>query len=104
MAIDVTFDFRSDAGGQDPDVSSPTLRRYHQILWSKPLPSGEMFELSTTTPGAYLHHRSDLGEFFLASDSVIANFRSWKSMRSIIEQAPAHDLDQLSPNEWCTSP
>ncbi len=93
MKIDTKFDFRSAAGRKDPDVYSPTLRRYHQILWSKPLLSGEMFELSTSTPGAYLHHHSGLGEFVLTSDSVIVSFRSWKSMRSIIEQVPDHELD-----------
>ncbi|RYF54696.1 MAG: hypothetical protein EOO27_23025 [Comamonadaceae bacterium] len=72
MTLDTSFDFRSDAGGLDPDTHSPTLRNYHQRLWSKPLPNGKMFDLVTTTPNAYLHHRSDLGQFFLASDSVIA--------------------------------
>jgi hypothetical protein len=71
-AIDITFDFRSDTPpGEDPDARSPTLRRYHQLLWSKPLPSGARFELDIITPHAYLHHRSELGEFVLASDSVI---------------------------------
>src|SRR5665811_1531204 len=27
-------------GDRDPDALSPTLRRYHKLLWSKPLPSG----------------------------------------------------------------
>ena len=49
--IDITFDFRSDTPpGLDPDTYSPTLRRYHQLLWSKPLPSGAPFELDVTTP------------------------------------------------------
>ena len=57
--IDTTFDFRSDTPpGQDPDACSPTLRRYHQLLWSKPLPNGTPFELDVTTPYAYLHHLS----------------------------------------------
>jgi hypothetical protein len=45
MAIDITFDFRTDATGKnpDPDASSPTLLRYHHLLWSKPLPSGRNF-------------------------------------------------------------
>ena len=60
--IDTTFDFRSDAGGHDPDSRSPTLRRYHRLLWSKPLPNGELFDLDEATPGVYLHHRSPLGE------------------------------------------
>jgi hypothetical protein len=64
--IDITFDFRSDTPGYgrpraDPDASSPTLRRYHQLLWSKQLPSGTPFMLDVTTPGAYLHHLSELG-------------------------------------------
>lgn len=37
MIIDTAFDFRTDtAPGKDPDSHSPTLRRYHQLLWSKP--------------------------------------------------------------------
>ena len=40
MTIDIAFDFRTDAGGKDPDAYSPTLRRYHRLLWSKRLPGG----------------------------------------------------------------
>ena len=40
MLIDTSFDFRTDASGKDPDAYSPTLRQYHRLLWSKPLPSG----------------------------------------------------------------
>lgn len=33
--IDTTFDFRDDTPeGKDPDQYSPTLRRYHKLLWS----------------------------------------------------------------------
>jgi len=60
-AIGTSFDFRLDAGGKDPDSYSPTLRRYHQLLWSKPLPGGAFFDLDFVD--GYLHHRSDLGEF-----------------------------------------
>jgi len=74
--IDVTFDFRSDTpSGQDPDARSGTLHRYHQMLWSKPLPSGIRFDLHDARPKGYLRHRSGLGEFFLSSDSVIPTFR-----------------------------
>lgn len=72
--IDTTFDVRTDAGGRDPDQHSPTLRRYHRLLWSKQLPCGVRFTLDDTRPRTYLHHRSELGGFFLASDSVIATF------------------------------
>lgn len=74
--IDVSFDFRDDTPpGRDPDSLSPTLRAYHRLLWSKPLPDGTVFELDDTTRGSYLHHKSKLGEFSLASDGVVASYR-----------------------------
>jgi hypothetical protein len=86
-AIDITFNFRSDTPpGGDPDADSPTLRRYHQLLWSKPLPSGAPFELDVTT--GYLHHLSELGEFFLASDAVIQTFNRELRLAHIIDQIP----------------
>lgn len=78
MLIDTSFDFRTDTpSGKDPDAHSPTLRRYHKLLWSKPLPNGRHFELTDTVRGVYLHHRSELGEFFLSSDSVMQTFTRW---------------------------
>jgi len=93
LAIDVLFDFRSDARGKDPDSHSPTLRRYHKHLWSKALPNGMVFELDDTTPGVYLHHKSDLGEFFLSSDSIIPTFTRWKRMANVIGQFPEAEND-----------
>jgi len=77
MLIDTSFDVRTDAFGKDPDAYSSTLRQYHKFLWSKPLPSGRLFHLDDTVRGVYLHHRSELGEFFLCSDSVIPTFTRW---------------------------
>jgi hypothetical protein len=85
MLIDTSFDFRTDASGKDPDVYSPTLRRYHKLLWSKALPGGRLFDLDDTIRGVYLHHRSELGQFFLCSDSVIPTFTRWDSLRRITE-------------------
>lgn len=90
MQIDTSFDFRTDAGGRDPDSYSPTLRRYHQHLWSKPLPDGRPFNLDVATPGVYLHHRSEIGEFALASDSVMQTFTRWTATQSLVAKfAPA---------------
>ena len=87
--IDITFDFRSDTPeGKDPDALSPTLRQYHKLLWSKPLPSGVVFDLMDTTPGIYLHHRSQLGEFRLSSDTVIPTFRKEARLSHVFEQIP----------------
>jgi hypothetical protein len=89
MTIDTAFDFRTDTPeGLDPDSWSPTLRRYHQLLWSKQLPSGQSFELSATTPGVYLFHHSPLGEFRLSSDAVMQTFTRWVDLKPITSQCP----------------
>lgn len=86
--IDITFDFRMDTPvGKDPDQFSKTLRRYHKLLWSKPLPTGDLFELHDTTPGVYLHHRSQLGEFWLSSDAVIPTFKWAPHVKTTISLA-----------------
>jgi hypothetical protein len=85
--IDINFDFRIDTPqGKDPDSYSPTLRSYHKLLWSKPLPSGKQFDLVDTKSGVYLYHYSEMGEFFLSSDSAIHSFSKWKSMAHIMSQ------------------
>jgi len=91
MRIDTSFDFRTDAAGKDPDAFSPTLRRYHRLLWSKPLPGGRPFHLDDTVLGAYLHHRSELGEFILSSDSVVPTFARWKSLGHIVGLFPEEE-------------
>ena len=54
--IDIKFNFYSDTpSGKDPDSYSPTLRKYHQRLWSKNLPDGSIFSLDDNTR-SLLHH------------------------------------------------
>jgi len=66
LLVDTSFDMRAEAGGRDPDRFSKTLRTYHQLLWSKPLPRGPVFDLDAT-----LRHTSDVGTFRLSSDSIV---------------------------------
>jgi hypothetical protein len=49
------------------------------------------FHLVDTRPGAHLHHRSDLGEFFLSSDSVIPTFTKWTSLKHITDLFPEEE-------------
>jgi hypothetical protein len=99
VAIDINFDFRTDASGKnpDPDASSPTLLRYHHVLWSKRLPSGRHFELTPRTRKPYaLLHDSDLGRFHLTSDSVLATLTRRSDMQAIIAKLPAADITALN--------
>jgi len=96
--IDITFDFRSDTPpGKDPDSHSRTLRSYHKLLWSKPLPSGVVFELEyTTSPPYYLHHQSKMGKFVLSSDAVVPSFTRESRCSHIIEKMPPEELDAFN--------
>lgn len=88
MKIDITFNVYSDANGGDPDSTSLTLRLYHKILWSKPLPNGQWFELDNKKSGAYLYHKSVLGEFNLGSDAIVHSYRNQKRKQWLINQIP----------------
>jgi len=94
--IDTNFRFRSDTpSGKDPDTFSPTLRRYHKFLWSKPLPSGFGFnlDLAGTPTKVYLHHKSELGEFFLSSDAIGLTYSRRSDMAHIVNQIPSSEID-----------
>jgi hypothetical protein len=88
LIIDTNFNFYSDSNGGDPDSASPTLRSYHKILWSKPLPNGSIFELCDNKNGVYLYHKSELGEFFLCSDAITHSYKNHKRKQWLTEQIP----------------
>lgn len=91
MVIDTNFKFYTDAIDRDPDVASPTLRKFHKILWSKQLPNGKEFTLSYRN---YLYHKSELGEFFLGSDAITHSYRHHKRKKWLTEQIP-YEVDNL---------
>lgn len=86
MTIDITFNVYTDANGGDPDSTSPTLRCYHKMLWSKKLPNGKFFELIEKKGGTYLYHKSELGEFSLGSDAITHSYRNHKSKAWLTRQ------------------
>ncbi len=88
LIIDTNFNFYSDSNGGDPDSTSPTLRRYHKIIWSKPLPNGKLFELSDNKDGVYLYHKSGFGEFFLGSDAITHSYKNHKRKQWLTAQIP----------------
>lgn len=94
MGIDVNFDTRTDAGTGDPDKTSRTLRSFHQLLWSKELPSGEFFTLEAR-PASYLVHDLPQGPLFLASDSISNSLRSQKRRAELIAQISSSQLDEF---------
>ena len=95
MNIDINFNVYSDTPeGKDPDSYSPTLRNYHKSLWSKKLPNGSLFKLNETIP-MRLHHKSELGEFVLSSDSIANTYSSVKSSYNIIKNIKADEIEKF---------
>ena len=86
--IDITFDFRSDSKGKDPDSYSPTLNAYHRFLWSKKLPNGEVMELkSKGAPFAFYWK-----DFCFSSDTIIIEMAHLKNKKIIDQAALRSDL------------
>lgn len=102
-SIDVTFDFTTDTPGfwdgfwernnglgycgNDPDSCSPTMRRYHRLLWSKKLPNGERMVLVEGCGREYLVWR----DFVFASDSITTGFRYGRCKDLIDDVAASMD-------------
>ena len=85
LPIDITFNVYSDATGPDPDSSSPTLKKYHKLLWNKSLPNGKVFTLSDETTETYLSYRSAEQVINLSSDSISNSFRNKKKLSEILK-------------------
>ena len=100
VTIDIAFDFRTDTTGPDPDRHSPTLRQYHLLLWSKPLPSGASFDLWDTYPDGYLKHCSELGAFVLSSDTAVNAYTHWVRMKPIIDQVPEPEVEAFKTSMY----
>ena len=96
LPFDPEFDFLDEAGGEDPDRYSPTLKSFHQRLWSKSLPNGEAFEVTTLASDHYLYHSSNLGEFCLSSDSGIPTWKYWQrpAIAEVVGQIPT-EVEEL---------
>ena len=94
MKLDITFNVYTDANGGDPDSTSPTLRSYNKLLWSKPLPNGQTFELDNKKSGTYLYHKSELGEFNLGSDAITHSYRNQTRKQWLIKQIP-NEVNEL---------
>jgi len=92
--IDISFNFYSDANGGDPDSTSPTLKKYHKLLWNKALPNGTQFELTDKKSGAYLYHNSEQGEFNLGSDAITHSYKNQTRKQWLVRQIP-DEVDEL---------
>ena len=88
----MSFDVRTDAHGKDPDAHSATLRRFHQQLWSRPLPDGTQIGLEPA-PQEYLRMISSRGSWMVSSDSIIHTYATWRHTAAVVAGIPHDELD-----------
>ena len=96
-AFDPTLDFRADSQGRDPDAASATLRRYHQLLWSKTLPRGAQFAL--VLDDTYLRHVSDAGVLLLSSDASVptwSRLTKFAHIRRFVNEKDLREFDAIT--------
>lgn len=68
--IDINFDYREDSNCGDPDADSKKLYADHKLLWTKPLPCGNIFDLEVITKnGKY-------GRLLIKNNNINDNFSS----------------------------
>ncbi len=83
--IDTNYKFYNDTlPGKDIDTYSKTLCQYHRLLWSKPLPDGTTFDLTTSKSAPYfLNHFSEKGDQRFTSDSIVHTFSRWQNPQMV---------------------
>ena len=93
MRIDFDFDVRSDANGKDPDIYSNTLKKYHQFLWSKELPNGQVLGLEEIPP--YLAFRFNMQTINFSSDSIANSYGNTKRINHLINEIDRSEIEEF---------
>jgi hypothetical protein len=97
--IDTTNDFASERPPHlsqcewDPDKWSETLREYHCLLWSGPLPGSDVAcALASASPPQSLALHSGVSEFSVSSDSIVITYACRESMQHLTSVLPPDEL------------
>lgn len=95
MKIDTSFNFQAAMNNpnRDADKYSRVLQDYHQALWGKQLPNGDVFQLEKLQRDCLLYYtRNDMT---LSSDRAVPTFSRWKKMQRVISNIPHEELDEF---------
>ena len=90
MEIDTTFNFTTESNGRDPDSYSPTVRKYHQLLWTKELPDGDLLEIEEIN--SELMYRFNMQTLKFSSDAISNSYIGIKKV--------AHLKDEIALSEF----
>jgi len=93
VEIDTSFNFSTESKGRDPDSHSPTLRKYHSLLWSKELPSGEHLQVEDIN--SELMYRFNMQTLEFSSDSISNSYIGTKKVAHIKDQIPQAEFEEF---------
>ncbi|WP_404385276.1 hypothetical protein LL946_04710 [Knoellia locipacati] len=98
--FDDEFNFETDhprATKPDADSDSPTLRTYHQRLWSKKLRSGAMFVLEAPAvrrEGYLIYADASGDQHWFGSDAITNSYTRWLRPKSLVTSIAALTSEQ----------
>ena len=93
MEIDTSFNFRTESNGRDPDSYSPTLRKYHRMLWSKPLPDGDYLDIEEVD--SELVYRFNMQTLKFSSDSISNSYIGTKKIAHLENQISQEEFEEF---------
>jgi hypothetical protein len=93
MSIDTSFNFRTESNGKDPDSYSPTLRKYHLLLWRKALPTGDFLDIEEIE--STLAYRFNMQTLKFSSDSISNSFIGTKKVEHLKDQISKFEFEEF---------
>jgi len=83
----------TDSNGKDPDSHSPTLRKYHCLLWSKKLPTGDYLDVEEIDSA--LVYRFNMQTLRFSSDSISNSYIGTKRVAHLMDQVPLSEFEEF---------
>ena len=93
MELDTSFNFRIESNGRDPDSYSPTLRKYHALLWRKELPIGDFLDIEEID--STLVYRFNMQTLKFSSDSISNSYIGTKKVEHLKDQISQFEFEEF---------
>jgi hypothetical protein len=93
LEIDTSFNFSTESNGRDPDSYSPTLRKYHQLLWTKRLPDGDFLEIEEIN--SELMYRFNMQTLKFSSDAISNSYIGNKRVAHLKDEVQLSEFEEF---------
>jgi hypothetical protein len=101
--FDTSFDYKTDtpSGNSDPDSDSKLLRWDHEMLWSKALPSGDIFAPKVTPRKSEYLIFTDAKKdrYCYGSDAITSSYTRWVKKKRPRSRALAEAIAGLTDDQ-----